>query len=261
MNTEYIDLNYVNLAFTLLMVAVAITFSIVEKLREETTILIATLRTAVQLLAVGFVLRYVFISHRWYVILGTLVLMNLFAGFDSARKIRNFKAFSVVTFSIMISASVTLSVLIFLVIQPSPWFEPAYVIALGGMILGNTMNACSLFLGHLKEDLIVRKAEVEGLLSLGATPRQASFASIKTALKQSITPVMNSMMVVGIVFLPGMMVGQLSVQGITPISAAKYQIMVMYMILGAVSISVWLLSYFSIRLFFNDRFQLDLPSE
>ena len=261
MNSEYINLDYINLAITLLMVGVAITFSVVEKLKEELNIIIATIRTAVQLLAVGFVLGHVFSSDLWYVVLGTLIIMNLFAGFDSARKIGNFKAFTMVTLSISISATITLSILIFLVIRPTPWFEPAYLVALGGMVLGNTMNACSLFLGHLKEDLSNRRGEVEGLLALGATARQAGIMSIRAALRQAITPIMNSMMVVGIVFLPGMMVGQLSVQGVLPIQAAKYQIMVMYMILGATSMSVWILSYLGVKLFFNERLQLRVLSK
>ncbi len=261
MNTDYIDLSYLNLALTLLFVSVAIIFSVVEKLKEELNIIIATVRTAAQLLAVGFILGYIFYSKIWWVVMGTLVIMNIFAGFDAARKIGNFKSFWIVTLTITTTATITLSVLIFLVIRPTPWFEPAYMIALGGMVLGNTMNACSIFLGHMKEDLVNRKSEVEGLLAIGATARQAGIMSIRTALKQAITPVMNSMMVVGIVFLPGMMVGQLSVQGILPLQAAKYQIMVMYMLLGATSISVWVLSYFGVRLFFNDRLQLVIPEK
>ncbi|MEZ4812089.1 MAG: ABC transporter permease [Caldisericia bacterium] len=200
MNTDYIDLSYLNLALTLLFVVVAIIFSVIEKLKEELNIIIATIRTAAQLLAVGFVLGYVFYSTFWWVILGTLVLMNIFAGFDAARKIGNFKAFWTVTLTITVTATITLSVLIFLVIRPTPWFEPAYMIALGGMVLGNTMNACSIFLGHMKEDLVNRKGEVEGLLAIGATARQAGIMSTRAALKQAITPVID-MMVVGIVFL------------------------------------------------------------
>jgi len=256
MNPEYVSLDYLSLAITLVMVGIAILFSIIEKLKEEWNIVLATVRTAAQLLAVGFVLGKVFESELWYVVLGTLIIMNLFAGFDAARKVGNFKSFLMVTVSIAISASFTLFVLIILVIKPDVWFEPAFLIALGGMIMGNTMNAASLFLGFVKEDLANRKAEVEGLLSLGATAAQAASMSIKAGLRQAITPVMNSMMIVGIVFLPGMMVGQLSVQGVLPIDAAKYQIMIMYMLLGATSITVWILSKLSLKLFFNSNLQL-----
>jgi putative ABC transport system permease protein len=67
-------------------------------------------------------------------------------------------------------------------------------------------------------------------------------------------PLINSMMVVGIVSLPGMMTGQI-LAGASPLGAVKYQIVIMFLIasgtaLGAVG--VVLLSY---RKLFNAHHQ------
>ena len=122
------------------------------------------------------------------------------------------------------------------------------------MILGNTLNGVSLGLDRLGEELDAKRDQVEALLALGATRWEAARAPIQQAVRTGMIPIVNSMMVVGLVSLPGMMTGQL-LAGADPIQAVMYQIVIMFLIAAGTSLgtlSVVLLSY---RRLFNQDHQ------
>src|SRR5690242_5913816 len=79
------------------------------------------------------------------------------------------------------------------------WYEPQYAIPILGMILGNTLGAISLGLDRLGDDLIGRRDQVETLLCLGATRWEAARSAVQTAVGTGMTPMINSMSIVGIV--------------------------------------------------------------
>jgi putative ABC transport system permease protein len=123
-----------------------------------------------------------------------------------------------------------------------------------GMILGNTLNGISLGLDRLGSELAAKRAQVEALLALGATRWEAARHPIQEAVRTGLIPIMNSMMVVGIVSLPGMMTGQI-LAGASPLEAVKYQIVIMFLIASGTAlgtVSVVLLSY---RRLFNSSHQ------
>jgi len=88
------------------------------------------------------------------------------------------------------------------------------------------------------------------LLALGATRWEASLPSIRTALNAGLMPTINSMNAVGLVFVPGMMTGQL-LAGADPLVAAKYQIVVMLMISAATGIGAITSVYWGYRYAFD----------
>jgi putative ABC transport system permease protein len=119
-----------------------------------------------------------------------------------------------------------------------------------GMILGNTLNGVSLGLVSFTEAMVARRDEVETLLALGATRREAAQAPIRHAIRTGMTPIINAMMVVGLVSLPGMMTGQL-LSGVDPIEAVKYQIVIMFLIAAATSLSTVLAVLLNFRRLFT----------
>ena len=126
-----------------------------------------------------------------------------------------------------------------------PWYEPQYAIPLLGMILGNTLNGIALGFDRLGEELAGKRDQVETLLALGATRWEAARAAIQTAIRTGMIPIINTMMVVGLVSLPGMMTGQL-LGGMTAMQAVMYQIVIMFLIAAGTSlgtVSIVLLSY------------------
>jgi putative ABC transport system permease protein len=106
-------------------------------------------------------------------------------------------------------------------------WDPRYLIPLGGMLLGNTMNSATLAVERLTAELRRDGGDVEALLALGASPGQATREARRTAIRAAITPSLNTMLTVGIVTLPGMMTGQM-LGGTDPFQAAMYQLMILF---------------------------------
>jgi putative ABC transport system permease protein len=120
-------------------------------------------------------------------------------------------------------------------ISPDPWYDPRYALPLLGMILGNTMTGISLGLQTLTTGLARDRSAVEARLALGATRWQAVLPVTRGAVRHALMPIVNSMAATGLVFLPGMMTGQI-MAGAEPQEAVKYQMLVMFLIAGGTSI-------------------------
>ncbi len=133
------------------------------------------------------------------------------------------------------------------------WYQPQYAVPLMGMILGNTMNGVSLGQAALIDALLSRRDRVETLLAMGATRWEAASDPIRHAVRTGMIPLVNMMMVVGLVNLPGMMTGQI-LSGTRPIEAVKYQIVIMFLVASSAAlgtVAVVLLSF--LRLFSRDH--------
>jgi putative ABC transport system permease protein len=145
-----------------------------------------------------------------------------------------------------------------MIITASPWWLPQYFLPLGGMIIGNSMNALALALERLFADLRAQRDLVDMKLSLGANYREASEDMVRRAIKAGMIPSINSLMGVGIVFIPGMMTGQI-VAGADPLAAVRYQIVVMLMLVASTTISTLIVVLLTRRRCFGGAQQLILP--
>ena len=121
-------------------------------------------------------------------------------------------------------------------------------------MLGNSLNGVSLGLERLGEELASKRATIDGLLALGASRREAAAEPVRTAIRTGLVPITNSMMVVGIVSLPGMMTGQL-LAGASPVEAVKYQIVIMFFIATATAIGTITVVLLAFRRLFNASHQ------
>ncbi|HEX04081.1 MAG TPA: ABC transporter permease, partial [Bacteroidetes bacterium] len=122
------------------------------------------------------------------------------------------------------------------VIGARPIWTPPVFIPILGMILGNSLNGISLALDRFLTGCVDQRALIETRLSLGATPNEAVQPLVREAVRTGMIPIINSMAIVGIVSMPGIMTGQL-LAGADPKDAVLYQIVVMYMLAGSTSIS------------------------
>jgi putative ABC transport system permease protein len=136
-----------------------------------------------------------------------------------------------------------------------PWYQPQYVIPIAGMIIGNSMNGASLAINRLVAEIRLRRTEIEAALSLGATARQAVNQAFKEAVKSAMIPTINAMMIVGIVQLPGMMTGQI-IAGTRPEQAVRYQVVVVYMLTAAVTVTCICAAILTYRQYFTKSHQL-----
>ncbi|MGI1658705.1 MAG: ABC transporter permease [Desulfitobacterium sp.] len=237
------------------LVLVSLFFSYWQKLNLERETVISVIRAVVQLVAVGFVLEYIFGLHNPIFTTLLLLFMILNAAYNAAKRGRVIKnGFQISFVSIAAGTIVTLAVL---TLSQTLKYEPYQMIPVGGMIISNSMVALGLCYKQMVSNFKARREEVETKLSLGADILPSSIEIIRDTIKTGMLPTIDSAKTLGIVSLPGMMTG-LILAGAPPMEAIKYQIMVTFMLLSTTSISSFIACYLSYQGFFNERKQLIL---
>jgi putative ABC transport system permease protein len=246
------QISVADVALALMLVAVAVVVSRVRRADLERDILIATFRSFAQLLAIGFVLDFVFGDRGWLTPV-VLVVMVGTATLTSASRARSIpKARWIAAASIAVAGGGTLGVLLAFGIVPA---VPRSIIPLGSMIISNAMSTTSLVMTRLRDDLASHRREVEARLSLGQTAAEASAPWHRTALRTGMMPVIDQTKVVGLVALPGAMTGMI-LAGASPAAAIRLQLVVMYMLLGGNAFAALVAGKLTLRRLFTADHQL-----
>ncbi len=241
-----------SLALSMLLVVVAMLISHKEKLALEKDILWSVCRAVIQLIIVGYVLKYIFgVNHAALTLL--MVLFICFNAAWNAQKRSKYidKAFLSSFIAITVGAGLTLTVL---VLTGSIEFAPMQVIPIAGMVAGNAMVAVGLCYNQLGLRFHSEQQQIQEKLSLGATPKMASAGLIRDSIRASLIPTIDSAKTVA-----GEPAGddvRLIFAGIDPVKAIKYQIMVTFMLLSTASLSTIIACYLTYRKFYNSRHQL-----
>jgi putative ABC transport system permease protein len=180
-------------------------------------------RMLVQLLLIGYVLAWIFGATSGWLVLIVLVIMLAASSWIALRTVpeQRSKLLLASLLGVTVGGGITLALITQGVLRLDPWYLPRYMIPLAGMVFANAMTAVSLAAERLFAEL-----------AHGDSWQQAR----KVAYQAAMIPVINSLFAVGLVSLPGMMTGQI-LSGVTPLIAARYQIMVMCMIFAAAGIS------------------------
>jgi putative ABC transport system permease protein len=254
-----IQLDPIDLVWALGMMAIAIGLSSWQRLGLEIQLAIATGRTVVQLLVVGYVLAVIFALNNPIPVVGVLLVMLTIATITARHRIGKKipRLIPVVFGAMFFSTALTLGYTTLLIIQPRTWYEPQYLVPLAGIVLGNAMNGAAIAGERLVSTISSSRLEIETHLSLGATPQQSVATYRKEAIRAGLIPTLNQMMIVGVVTLPGMITGQL-LSGVDPLNAASYQILIMFMIAFANLITTVLVTQGITHQFFNAQAQLQL---
>ncbi|NEP54990.1 MAG: iron export ABC transporter permease subunit FetB [Moorea sp. SIO3C2] len=260
MNTPTLELDLIRIAWALGFMAVAIGLSLWQQLGLAGTLAIATLRTVVQLFAVGILLSIIFTLRSPGLILLVLLIMLTVAALTARNRIGQDIPRLVLWLwgAMLTSTALTLAYALTVVVRPEQWYEPRYLIPLTGMVLGAVLNTASLTGERFLSALRNHRTEIETHLSLGATPSQAIASYRQEAIKAGLIPIINSMMVVGLVTLPGMITGQI-LGGADPLNAALYQMLIMFMLAFAALTMAMLVTYALRQQFFNQAMQLVDP--
>ncbi|WP_145368077.1 ABC transporter permease [Maioricimonas rarisocia] len=255
---NYHDLTYLDVAIAAVLILINGIISLLMRLDLEKRLLVASVRTVVQLLLVGLVLKWIFARDHPAAVAGLMLLMSCIAGTAAVRRTdRRFKGiWTSSLIAVMTSSWIVIGVALTAILSPNEWLQsPAqYAIPLMGMILGNTLNGISLGLDRFTDDLVSKRNEVELLLCLGGTRWDAARPTVQSAIRTGMIPIINSMMVVGLVSLPGMMTGQI-LAGAEPMSAVRYQIVIMFLIAAGSAMGTTLVVLLSFRRLFNARHQ------
>lgn len=254
---NYINLTWIDLLLSLTFIVMSLGLAWWQNIDIKKDVSVGTIRTFVQLLAVGYVLKWLFDIENLPLLFVVLTMMVAFASWEGMKR-PEFKIphlYPILFFSIVISAGLILALTIGLVIPVDPWWRPNYFLPLAGILIGNSLNGAALTADRLSSEIHQRRLEIEASLALGANATQAINRSLRAAVKGALIPSINSLMTVGIVHLPGIMVGQI-LAGTPPVQAIKYQIVIMYMLLGTKAIGSILTGMLVYRQFFTHRHQL-----
>ncbi|MBM0741855.1 iron export ABC transporter permease subunit FetB [Phormidium sp. CLA17] len=247
------------LALALGMMAIAIALSAWQKLGLEWNLALATGRSVLQLLVLGYVLAIAFeVNNPWLGLCIVAVMLFVTAIVTRNRISQKIpKLVPIVAASLLIGVALTLVYTSLLVIQPRSWLDPRYLIPLTGIILGNAMNGAAITGERLVNSLNANPLEIETHLSLGATPQQAIAPYRRDAIRAGLLPTLNTATIIGLSTVPTFMAAQL-LGGVPPLTATAYQLVVLFMVILSTLITIMLVTYGIYRQHFTQHDQLNL---
>ncbi|MFP4497481.1 MAG: ABC transporter permease [Vulcanimicrobiota bacterium] len=259
MNSSYIQINNLELIFAAALMILTLVLNYIARAKLAKDILSGTLRCFVQLMLIGYILKFIFSAGKWYWIILALSIMILVAGFEAVRREekRGPMTYVYVTLAISTATVFIMSIGAGIILKIKPWFNPQYIIPMMGMLVGNAMNGAALLINRLSSEITQNRELIEAKLSLGATSREAADRYIKEAIRSSMIPTINALMITGLVSLPGMMTGQI-IAGANPLDSVRYQITIMYMISACNSITIFALGFVAFKQYFTRNHQVKL---
>ena len=224
-------------------------------------LLVAALRTAIQLTLIGLVLKALFANSNllWVGLLSLLMLVV--AGREvMARQHRRFAGrwgYGIGVVSMFVSSFTVALFALIVVVGNEPWYQPQYAIPLLGMLLGNTMNGIALALDRLTQSAWEQRDVIEARLMLGYSASEAVSGIQQQVFRSGLIPIINAMAAAGIVSLPGMMTGQI-LAGAEPVEAVKYQILIMFLVSAGSGFGTLAAVHLAVRRLFDERQRLRL---
>jgi putative ABC transport system permease protein len=240
-------------AASLALIAVAVGVSFWRRAELEQDIAVAVVRSFLQLTAVGYVIQAIFDSNSLWLVAALLAGMVGFGTWTARGRAKAAPgATAPIVLALAVAAAVTLGIVLALGIFKA---EPRYLVPVGGMVIGNSMTAVAVALNRLADEMYDGRRQIEAMLALGATSFQAARATVARSLRSGMIPLVDSTKTTGIVFFPGTMVGML-IAGAEPVDAVRLQLVLLWVLLGAVALSGLIATSLGYRGFFTDAHQL-----
>ena len=254
MTQANITLGEVGAALALVVLAAAV--SLWRRADLERDLGLAVLRSFLQLTAIGYVIQAIFDSDSLWVVALLLAVMVAVGTATARRRARAVPAaLGPIALALATAAGVTLGLVLLLgVFAP----EPRYLVPVGGMVVGNSMTAAAVALNRLADEVELRAGLIEATLALGATSGEAVSGLVSRSLRSAMIPLADQTKTTGIVSFPGAMVGML-VAGAEPLDAVRLQLILLWVLLGAVALAALIAVSLGYRGFFTRAHQLREP--
>ena len=256
------DVSYLGLGVSLVLVAVAVAFSVTQRLGIERSLVWAATRALAQLLAIGFALGLIIDPETPLVWSWSWVALMIAIAADTvgrrAPEAPGIRGIALVAFAA--AALVTLGVLFGFGVFP---LEARALVPLSGMMIGNSMVAAVVVARRLVEELRDKRLEVEARLALGQASLEAARPYLRSAVRTALIPRIENTKAVGLISLPGAMTG-LILAGVDPVDAVRVQASVMYLLLGATATTTAVVAFGLVRRLFTADHRLvalDRPAE
>ena len=251
--TPSIHLSIGQVAASLVLVALAAAISYWQRADLEEDIGIAVVRSAIQLIAIGYVIKLIFDQDTIWLVFALLAVMVVFGAFTArsrARKVPD--AFWPLLIALGLAGVTTLGLVVALGVFDA---TPRYLVPVGGMVIGNAMTASAVALNRLGDEVADSRARIEATLALGATAHEAASPIVRRSLRSGMITLVDSTKTTGLIFFPGTMVGML-LAGADPTDAVRLQLILLYTLLGSVSIAAIVAIMLAYRNFFTPAHQL-----
>ena len=254
-----VDVTLAEVVASIALVVLAIAISFWRGVGLEEDIGIALVRSFVQLTAIGFVIAAIFESDSLLLVVALLVVMVVFGAITARARARSVPgAFRPLLVALALAGGLTLGLVLLLGIFPA---EPRYLVPVGGMVIGNAMTSAAVALDRLGDEMQGRRSLIEATLALGADSTEASAPVLRRAMRSGMIALVDSTKTTGLIFFPGTMVGML-LAGADVTDAVRLQLILLYLLLGSVSISALTATLLARRNFFTAAHQLrDPPSQ
>jgi putative ABC transport system permease protein len=245
-------------AAALVLVALAAAVSLWRGADLERDIAVATLRSFVQLTAIGYAIEVIFEADTIWLVLVLLAVMVVFGALTARSRARQVPdALGPLLIALTAAGATTLGLVVALgIFDPTP----RNLVPVGGMVIGNAMTAAAVALNRLGDEMRDSRARVEATLALGATAREAAMPTVRRALRSGTIALIDSTKTTGLIFFPGTMVGML-LAGAEPTDAVRLQLILLWVLLGAVAVSALIATSLAYRNFFTPAHQLREPPE
>ncbi|HWM53959.1 MAG TPA: iron export ABC transporter permease subunit FetB [Solirubrobacterales bacterium] len=238
---------------SLSLVALAIAVSFWRKADLERDIVVATVRSFVQLTAIGYAIQLIFEADTIWLVLVLLAAMVLFGALTARHRASRVPgAFWPLLIGLALAGGSTLALVVALGVFEA---TPRYLVPVGGMVIGNAMTASAVALNRLGDELTEARAKIEATLALGATAQEAAAPFVRRALRSGMIALVDSTKTTGLIFFPGTMVGML-LAGADPTDAVRLQLILLYTLLGSVAIAGLVATALAYRNFFTPAQQL-----
>ncbi len=248
--------SWLGVAVSSVLVLITVAVVVRERLGLGREVVVSAVRAAVQLAAVGALLGVLFDraglpgSLLWVV---GMVTVGAFVAGGRGRGVP--RARRVAATAIALGVTVTLGLLVVAQVIEA---EPRVVVPVGGMVVSAATRGTSVVLLRLAEEAAGSRRLVEARLALGLPWEQAFAPHRRTALRTALVTDIDQVKTVGLISLPGAMTGLL-LAGVDPLTAIRYQVVVMYMLLGAVAVSGVVAARLGSRELFDDAQRLKEP--
>ncbi len=243
-----IETGYLQVLMAAVLVVVAFVLAKIKTIPVEKEIGYGAVRAFVQLVAVGYVLEFIFNSQSLLLLLLSVSIMLVVGSYTAGQRAEYFKnGFWISLIAITTGSLITLGLMLVLKIINA---EARYIIPLAGMIISNSMSATAVAFNRIGSDMKNNRLGIETSLSLGKSWREASLGYYRDGVKAGMISILNFFKTVGIVALPGAMTGMI-LAGVSPLDAVLIQLIVGYMLLSSVTISAIISSELAVRRFFN----------
>jgi putative ABC transport system permease protein len=243
-------------AASLSLVALAAAISFWRKADLERDIVLATVRSIVQLTLVGYAIKLIFEADTLWLVLALLTVMVFFGALTARHRADKVpRSFVPLLIALALAGASTLGLVVALGIFEA---TPRYLVPVGGMVIGNAMTASAVALNRLGDEMQDSRARIEATLALGATAHEAAMPIVRRSLRSGMITLVDSTKTTGLIFFPGTMVGML-LAGANPTDAVRLQLILLYTLLGSVSIAALVATGLAYRNFFTPAQQLREP--